>query len=122
MRDHDVGRGNGWRAPGCDAESRAVVVACLAALDGALDASAGLSLSGLSDADVTRVLDQLTTGMGRVTALAARAAAEADRRRLGDSIGARHTGHWWASWSRLTSMRPSARRSRPDGSTPTRPT
>lgn len=54
------------------------------------------------DTDVVRLLDAATVAAGRVTALQCRTIAEADRRRLGDVIGARHTHQWWASRSRLT--------------------
>jgi hypothetical protein len=75
----------------------------LTELGSSIDALADLSPSGLSDHDVTRLLDELTTAMTRGTALTARTAAEADRRRLGDAIGARQTAHWWAAIrSRLT--------------------
>ncbi|WP_281246182.1 HNH endonuclease signature motif containing protein [Nocardioides exalbidus] len=44
----------------------------------------------------------MTVASGRLTAVQCRAAAEADRRRLGDSVGARHTHQWWAGRSGLT--------------------
>ena len=99
MRGRDDG---GWRAPGCAAGTDPALAEAMAGLDAAVSDVGGLSLGPLSDADVTTALDELTTCLARVTALTARAAAEADRRRLGDEIGARHTGAWWARRSRLT--------------------
>jgi Domain of unknown function (DUF222) len=106
MRDHDErheeSRGAIWRAPGCHPEADPAVADALAQLHDGLDAVAALSLTGLHDGAVTRLLDGLTTAMARVTAVTARVGAEADRRRLGDVVGARHTAHWWASRTRLT--------------------
>jgi hypothetical protein len=102
MRDADEDGGSAWRAPGCDAESNPALDRALARLDAALTSLSELSLSGCSNTDVTRLLDAATVAMSRVTALAARSAAEADRRRLGDAVGARHTALWWAGRSRLT--------------------
>ena len=68
----------------------------------ALDSLTGLSLTGLSDDDVTGLLDAGTAASARTTAVLGRVAAEADRRRLGDATGARNTIAWWARRSRLT--------------------
>ena len=51
---------------------------------------------------MVRLLDAATAAAGRVASLECRAVAEADRRRLGDAVGARHTHQWWARRSRLT--------------------
>jgi hypothetical protein len=102
MRDSDEERGATWRAPGCDAHADPALTAALGCLDAALTALKELSVGAMSDDDVTRALDASTAAMSRVTAVAARVAAEADRRRLGDVVGARHTALWWAGRSRLT--------------------
>lgn len=100
MRDrHDE---PAWRAPGCDAGPSPAVTEDLAMLDDALGELAELSLTCLDAADVTRLLDALTQASGRVTAALTRVVAEADRRQLGDRVGARDTGAWWAHRSRLT--------------------
>ena len=95
-----------WRAPGVDAEVGVVASPLLAGLlrrlDGVLDELHELSLSALADADVARLLDAATAAASRVASLECRAAAEADRRRLGDEIGARHTHQWWAGRSLRT--------------------
>ncbi|HXH78544.1 HNH endonuclease signature motif containing protein [Nocardioides sp.] len=97
-----------WRAPGVPTPPSPVLSAAIAQLDTAYDALFSLSPTALSDEDLTVLLDAATRladrGAGAVTA----AVGEADRRRLGDSIGARHTGQWWARRSRLT--RPEANR------------
>ncbi|UFN43648.1 HNH endonuclease signature motif containing protein [Nocardioides okcheonensis] len=62
----------------------------------------GLSLTGLGDADVVRVLDELTSASSRLTRQVCRTAAEADQRRFGDTTGARHTHQRWAGRSRHT--------------------
>ncbi|RYB95539.1 HNH endonuclease [Nocardioides oleivorans] len=74
----------------------------LARLDGLLDDLATMTLGGMADADVVRLLDAATVASSRLTSVQCRTAAEADRRRLGDSIGARHTHQWWARRSNLT--------------------
>lgn len=61
-----------------------------------------VSLGALSDADVVRLLDELTDMASRLTREVCRVVAEADRRRLGDATGARHTHQWWAERSRHT--------------------
>ena len=96
-----------WLAPGTDVGAAKPVVSLKVAgllhrLDGLLGELHGLALDGLSDADVTRLLDATTSASSRLTAVQCRAAAQADRRRLGEEIGARRTHHWWAARSRLT--------------------
>ncbi|SED21468.1 protein of unknown function [Nocardioides exalbidus] len=96
-----------WRAPGVDAPASApvtslAVASLLRRLDGVLDDLHGLSLAGLSDADVTELLDATTTASSRLAAMQCATAAQADDRRLGEPTGARHTHHWWARRSRLT--------------------
>jgi hypothetical protein len=102
MRDADDDGRAVWRAPGCATDADPALTAALGRFDAALTALTQLSLGAMSDDDVTRALDVSTVAMSRVTAVAARAAAEADRRRLGDAVGARHTALWWAGRSRLT--------------------
>ena len=89
-----------WHAPG--AGSSPLAEALLSRLDTVLGDLAELSTSTLADADVVRLLDAATVAAGRVAALECRAVAEADRRRLGEAIGARHTFQWWSGRSRLT--------------------
>ncbi|KQV69493.1 hypothetical protein ASC64_06500 [Nocardioides sp. Root122] len=48
-----------------------------------------VSLGGLSDGDVVRLVDELTGVTSRLTRELCRVVAEADRRRLGDATGAR---------------------------------
>ena len=92
----------GWRAPGAQPAASPVVTAVLARVEATLTDLGDLSLTGLGDADVTRVLDELTRASSRLTRQVCRAAAEADQRRLGDTTGARHTHQWWAGRSRHT--------------------
>jgi hypothetical protein len=91
-----------WRAPGVGADASPLVAALLGRLDRVLGELHDVSLGALADADVARLLDAVTAASGRVASLECRTVAEADRRRLGDEIGARHTHQWWASRSRLT--------------------
>ena len=49
-----------------------------------------VSLGGCSDADVVRLIDELTGASSRLTRELCRVVAEADRRRLQDATGARH--------------------------------
>ncbi|WP_167288934.1 HNH endonuclease signature motif containing protein [Nocardioides seonyuensis] len=93
---------HGWRAPGTELVASPHVARVLARVGEALDELGSLPLGALSDPDVTRVLEAATSAVGRVTAQACRVSAEADRRRLGDEIGARHTHQWWARRTRLT--------------------
>ncbi|CAM3542756.1 HNH endonuclease signature motif containing protein [Nocardioides zeicaulis] len=67
-----------------------------------LDELGEVSPGLVSDADVVTLLDAATVAAGRVAAVQALTAGEADRRRLGDRVGARHTHHWWADRSQLT--------------------
>ena len=99
--------GDEWRAPGVPVPPSPVLAESLGGLDTALDGLAGLAVESLGDDDVARLLDQLTRVAARVAGLTA-AVGEADHRRLGDAIGARHTGQWWARRSLLT--RPEANR------------
>jgi hypothetical protein len=71
-------------------------------LDGVLSELGEVPLGALADADVVRLLDATTVASSRLTREMCRTAAEADRRRLGDSTGARHTHQWWAGRSRHT--------------------
>jgi hypothetical protein len=64
-----------------------------------LDELGDVALGALSDADVVRLLDGATVASSRVAAQQGRVVAEADRRRLGDEVGARHTHQWWAGRS-----------------------
>lgn len=105
-----------WRAPGCETSGSASgaapvsdrVVATGERIRDALADAASLSTSSLSDAEVTHLLDALTEATSALTHALTRTAVEADRRRLGDAIGARHTAQWWARRSRYT--RPEASR------------
>jgi hypothetical protein len=78
------------------------VSAVLGRLDEVLDELCSMSTTPMDDADVVAVLDSATAAAGRVASVQARAAAEADCRRLGDAVGARHTHHWWAERTRTT--------------------
>jgi hypothetical protein len=78
------------------------VAAVLARVHATMTELGALSLTGLGDADVATVLDELTGASSRLTRQVCRAAAEADQRRLGDATGARHTHQWWAGRSRHT--------------------
>ncbi len=88
-----------WKVPGAGASPLDVL---LGRLDAVLSDLGGLPAGGLVDADVVRLLDAATEAAGRVAAVQCGAVAEADRRRLGDAVGARHTHVWWAGRSRLT--------------------
>jgi Domain of unknown function (DUF222) len=94
-----------WQAPGCAAGPHRVnriLRDSLRELAAAMDVVGGLSLLGLSDDDITVLLDEATRAVARATALVTATAAEADRRRLGDQVGARNLASWWAHRSRLT--------------------
>ncbi|MDR7253167.1 hypothetical protein J2X46_002152 [Nocardioides sp. BE266] len=71
-------------------------------VDATLTDLAQLGEMSLGDGDVVRVLDALTGASSRLTRELCRVLAEADRRRLGDATGARHTHQWWAGRSRHT--------------------
>ncbi len=72
------------------------------ALSRALDELGDLRLSHFSGDEVVEFLDQLTRAASRVQATLGRALVEAERRRLGDAVGARNTATWWASRARVT--------------------
>lgn len=74
-------RDGSWRAPGTDPDASPLV------------------------GDVVRLLDAETGASSRLAREVCRVAAEADRRRLGDATGARHTHQWWAGRSRHTQAR-----------------
>ncbi len=95
-------RHESWHAPGAQQGASSVAGEVLERLDGVLSALGEVSLGALADDDVVRLLDALTTASSRLTREVCRVAAEADRRRLGDSTGARHTHQWWAGRSRHT--------------------
>ncbi|UUZ59273.1 13E12 repeat family protein [Nocardioides sp. B-3] len=80
----------------------------LTRLETAYDDVGSIPVTTLTDEDLTRLVDAATRLVDRSTGVVMAAVGEADRRRLGDSIGARHTGQWWAQRSLLT--RPEANR------------
>jgi hypothetical protein len=88
-----------WHAPGAEDGASPLIGDVLERLDGVLDELGGVSLGALADADVVRLLDATTAASSRLTREVCRAAAEADRRRLGDAAGSRHTHQWWAGRS-----------------------
>lgn len=88
-----------WQVPGAGASPLDLL---LGRLDAVLADLGDLSAVVLVDADVVRLLDAATTAASRVARVECAAVAEADRRSLGDTVGARHTHHWWAQRSRLT--------------------
>ena len=89
-------RHESWHAPGAEQGASPLVGDVLERLDGVLSELGEVSLGALADADVVRLLDATTAASSRLTREVCRVAAEADRRRLGDSTGARHTHEWWA--------------------------
>ncbi|CUR59676.1 putative HNH nuclease [metagenome] len=91
-----------WRAPGTQPEASPVVSHVLSRVHASLTEVGEVSLGGLSDADVVRLVDQLTGVTSRLTHELCRVVAEADRRRLGDATGARDVHQWWAGRSRHT--------------------
>ena len=97
-----------WRAPGAPTPPSRVLTDALARLDAAYDALGSISPTTLTDEDLTRLVDATTRLAGRSAGAVTAAIGEADHRRLGDAIGARHTGQWWAQRSLLT--RPEAHR------------
>lgn len=96
------GSAGGWVPPGCAPERSPALAAALSALEDGLRAVAELSLTGLGEAEVAELLEATTRAVARSTAATARVAAEADRRQLGEAVGARHTALWWANQTRLT--------------------
>ena len=97
-----------WRAPGAPAAPSPVLGDALARVETAYDTLLAISPTTLSDDDLARLVDAVTRLAGRSAGAITAAIGEADRRRLGDAIGARHTGQWWARRSLLT--RPEANR------------
>ncbi|WP_246210063.1 HNH endonuclease signature motif containing protein [Nocardioides piscis] len=97
-----------WRAPGVPASPSPVLAEAISRVTHALDELVAVSPTSLSDEDVVRLVDIATTLVDRASGVVAAALGEADHRRLGDAIGARHTAQWWARRSRLT--RPEAHR------------
>lgn len=93
--DHDS-----WRAPGTEPDASPLVSDVLTRLRGALTDLGEVSLGALAEAEVVRLLDATTAASSSLTREVCRVAAEADRRRLGDATGARHTHQWWAGRSR----------------------
>jgi hypothetical protein len=91
--DHDA-----WTA-GPGASRVAAVVASLART---LDEVAELRLGAAAEADVVAMVDALTRTASRLTAQLSRTLMEADRRNVGDEVGARNTAAWWANRSRVT--------------------
>ena len=91
-----------WRAPGSPIPPSPVLTAALGRIDEAYDELLSISPSTLSDEDLTRLVDFATRLADRSAGAISAAIGEADHRRLGDSIGARHTGQWWAQRSLLT--------------------
>ncbi|GAA1477100.1 HNH endonuclease signature motif containing protein [Nocardioides aestuarii] len=74
----------------------------LASLRTALDDLGDLRLSTVTEGEVVELVDALTEAQSRLTSSLGRSLREADRRRVGDAIGARTTGGWWAHRSRVT--------------------
>lgn len=95
-------RDGSWRAPGTEPDASPLVSDVLERLAGVLSELAEISLATLSEADVVRLLDATTGASSRLAREVCRVAAEADRRRVGDATGARHTHQWWAGRSRHT--------------------
>jgi hypothetical protein len=97
-----------WRAPGEPPPPSPVLTDAIEGLEAAYDALCSISPTTLSDADLTRLVDATTRLADRSAGAVTAAIGEADHRRLGDAIGARHTGQWWTRRSLLT--RPAANR------------
>jgi len=97
-----------WRAPGTPAPPSPVLTVAITRVEAAYDALLSISPTTLSDEDLTRLVDATTRLADRSAGAVTAAVGEADHRRLGDAIGARHTGQWWARRSLLT--RPEANR------------
>lgn len=91
-----------WSAPGVEADASPRLTALLQRLGAVLGDLQELAVGALADADVERLLAATTAASSRVVAVQCRTAAEADRRRLGDATGAKHTSDWWSQRSRLT--------------------
>jgi len=97
-----------WRAPGTPTPPSPVLTDAITRVTSGLDALLAVAPASLSDEDVARLLDFATSCVDRAAGAVTAAVGEADHRRLGDAIGARHTGQWWAQRSLLT--RPEANR------------
>ncbi len=95
--DHDPDRDAWTTGPGA---SR--VPAVVASLGRALEEVGELPLGSASDREVVALVDALTHAASRLTAQLSRSLVEADRRRVGDPIGARTTATWWAHRTRVT--------------------
>lgn len=91
-----------WCAPGTPIPPSPVLTVALARIDAAYDELLSIAPSTLSDEDLTRLVDFATRLADRSAGVIAGTIGEADHRRIGDSIGARHTSQWWAQRSRLT--------------------
>ena len=91
-----------WRAPGVPAPPSPLLAAAVGQLEAAYDALFAIAPQTLSDGDLRRLLDVATRSADRSAGVVTAAVGEADRRRLGDEIGARHTAQWWAWRSLLT--------------------
>lgn len=91
-----------WRAPGAPIPPSPVLTVAMERLAAAYDDLLATSPTTLSDGDLTRLVDFTTRLADRSAGAVTAAIGEADRRRLCDAIGARHTGQWWARRSLLT--------------------
>ena len=91
-----------WRAPGAPVAPSPVLGEAISRVASAFDGLLAVSPSSLSDDDVARLVDFATTCVDRSAGAVTAAIGEADHRRIGESIGARHTGQWWARRSLLT--------------------
>ena len=76
--------------------------AMVSSLTRTLDDVGEVRLGALSADEVVELVDALTVATSRVAGHLSAALAEADRRQVGDEIGARNTASWWASRSRVT--------------------
>lgn len=97
-----------WRAPGMPGPPSRLLAEAISRVASAFDGLLAVSPSSLSDDDVARLVDFATTCVDRSAGAVTAAIGEADHRRIGEGIGARHTGQWWARRSLLT--RPEANR------------
>jgi hypothetical protein len=74
----------------------------MASLRGALDDLGDLRLAAATEGEVVELVDALTEAQSRLMSSLTCTLREADHRRVGDAIGARTTGAWWAHRSRIT--------------------
>ena len=102
MTDHDRPHDHGWRPPGVNDQPSTLVATALSRVEQALGELGELSLLGLAEADIARLVTATTRLKGRVEAQAARFGLEARRRGLDDAVGARHTAAWWARSTQIT--------------------